>query len=90
MGCVAAAQTTSQPSHHLTSPRNIHQISPSTHLLIPNRKLPLRLAIRLRKLLQPLQRLILQHAHGKLDITLGVLVAGKYLGIIRQRRQRLV
>lgn len=83
-------RTTSQPCHyqHLMWPFP-HGVSP-THLLIPNRKFPLRLAMRVRILLQPLQRLILQHTNRKLDIALGVLMARKHLGIVRQRGQRRV
>lgn len=62
----------------------------TAYLLIPNRKLPLCFLVLLCKVLQLLQRLILQNRRGKLDIALCILVAGEDLGIIRQRRERLV
>lgn len=62
----------------------------TAYLLIPNRKLSLCLLVLLRKVLQLLHRLILQHRRGKLDIALCILVTGEHLCIIRQRRERLI
>lgn len=68
---------------HKRSARTHRKPYDSTHLLIPNSKLPLRLLIVGRKLLQLLNRLILQHRNSKLDITLRILMPRIHPRIIR-------
>ena len=59
-------------------------------LLVADGKLALRLLVVLGKALQLHHRLALVDGDQELDVRLGVLVAGEDLGVVGQRRQRLV